>query len=91
MSPDRQFITHVHSDHLIDLHEVAMACWIRQQTTASGPLVIVSPEGHSADFAREVFDVFKDDINTRTKDIQPGPPEIDSRTFEPTAEPQDVW
>ena len=34
------FLTHVHSDHVVGLPDVAMTRWIQQQVARSGPLVV---------------------------------------------------
>jgi ribonuclease Z len=86
-----QFVTHVHSDHVIDLADVAMTRWIQQQLHPCGPLVVVAPEGTAARFVRRMFDVFDDDIATRTAHVQPGPPEIQLIEFTPTSQPAVVW
>jgi ribonuclease Z len=86
-----QFVTHVHSDHVIDLADVAMTRWIQQQLHPCGPLVVVAPEGTAARYVRRMFDVFDDDIATRTAHVQPGPPEVQLIEFTPTSHPMAVW
>ena len=34
------FVTHVHSDHVVDLADVAMTRWVLQQLVTTGPLEI---------------------------------------------------
>jgi ribonuclease Z len=86
-----QFVTHAHSDHLVDLPDVAMTRWVQGQLRESGPLVVVAPEGTSARFARRMLEVFDDDIATRIDEVQPGPPEVDLRTFPAGETPVEVW
>ena len=86
-----QFVTHVHSDHVIDLADVAMTRWIQQQLHRCGPLVVVAPEGSTARYVRRMFEVFDDDIATRTAKSQPGPPEVELMEFAPSSEPEVVW
>jgi ribonuclease Z len=86
-----QFVTHVHSDHVMDLADVAMTRWIQQQLHPCGPLVIVAPEGQTARYVSRMFDAFDDDIATRVDEVQPGPPEVDLIQFAPTAQPARVW
>jgi len=86
-----QFVTHVHSDHVIDLADVAMTRWIQQQLHPCGPLVIVAPQGTAARYVRRMFDVFDDDIATRIAHVQPGPPEVEVIEFPPTGQPAVVW
>lgn len=85
------FLTHVHSDHVVDLADVAMTRWIEQQLHATGPLEIHAVEGHAATFVRRMFDVYADDIATRTAHVQAGPPEVRLEVFEATPSPTEVW
>ncbi len=85
------FVTHVHSDHLIDLADVAMTRWIQQQLHRTGPLTVYAVEGHAATFVRRMFDVYVDDIATRTEHVQSKPPEVDLNVFDATPEPTVVW
>ena len=39
------FVTHVHSDHVVDLPDVVMTRWVQKQLASSAPLPIVAPEG----------------------------------------------
>jgi ribonuclease Z len=86
-----QFVTHVHSDHVVDLADVAMTRWIQQQLHPCGPLVVVAPAGTAARYVRRMFDVFDDDIATRIAHVQPGPPEVEVIEFTPTGQPAVVW
>lgn len=85
------FLTHVHSDHLVDLADVAMTRWIQQQLHKCGPLTVVTAEGEASRFAERMFDVYADDIAVRMVHVQPSPPEIDLRTFVATPTPSQVW
>ena len=92
-----QFITHVHSDHLVDLPDVAMTRWVQNLAHPSGPLPIVCPEGATEKFARNMFDVFEDDIDSRmTHEVSDGTiradgPAIDLKTFAASYSPMEVW
>jgi ribonuclease Z len=86
-----QFLTHVHSDHLVDLPDLAMTRWIQQQLHATGPLTVVAPEGATATFARNMFDVYADDIATRMEHVQGEPPSVDLQTFQSQFSPIEVW
>jgi ribonuclease Z len=86
-----QFVTHVHSDHVVDLADVAMTRWIQQQLHPCGPLVVVAPEGTAARYVRRMFDVFDDDIATRVAHVQPGPPEVELIEFPVDSDPLVVW
>ncbi len=85
------FVTHVHSDHVVDLADVALTRWIFTQLQPSGPLVVVAPEGSAARFVRRMLEAFDDDIALRIEHVQPEPPRVDLRTFDAPAEPITVW
>lgn len=85
------FLTHLHSDHLVDLADVAMTRWIQQQLHRTGPLTIVTPEGGAARFARRMFEPFDEDIAIRREHTNAPTPEIDLRVFEASYEPRVVW
>ena len=86
-----QFVTHVHSDHVVDLADIAMTRWIFQHLHPAEPLVVVAPEGTAARFARRMLDAYDDDIAFRMAEVLPGPPTIDLRPFAATTEPTIVW
>lgn len=85
------FLTHLHSDHLVDLPDVAMTRWIQQQLHRTGPLTIVTPEGGAARFARRMFEPFDEDIAVRREHTDAPTPEIDLRVFAAGYEPRVVW
>lgn len=85
------FLTHVHSDHLVGLADLAMTRWIQQTVHPAGPLPIVTPEGHAADFARRMLDPYRDDIAVRMAHVQPGPPEVEISAFPTPVAPTEVW
>jgi ribonuclease Z len=86
-----QFITHVHSDHLVDLADVAMTRWIQQLVRPSGPLPVIAAEGGAAKFARRMFETYEDDIASRVGHVQTAPPSIELSIFEPRRTPVEVW
>ena len=90
-SLDALFLTHIHSDHLADVADVAMTRWIQQPLHPCGPLTIVCPEGQCARFVDEMFDPFATDIALREAHAHHGPLEVDRRTFAATRAPVEVW
>lgn len=88
---DALFVTHLHSDHLIDLADVVMTRWIQQVLHPSGPLPIVVPEGDAAQFVHHMLDPFAADIAVRVAHVQPAPPELDIREYVPAPQPTQVW
>ena len=85
------FVTHVHSDHLVGLPDVAMTRWIQQQLTPTGALVVVTPEGASARFVQRMLDPYDDDIAVRREHVGAGPVEVDLRTFAVPTSSEVVW
>lgn len=85
------FVTHVHSDHLVGLPDVAMTAWVLQQVEVTGPLVVVAPEGAAARFVGRMLEPYDDDIAIRMAHVQPDPPVVDLRTFAVPATPTEVW
>jgi ribonuclease Z len=85
------FVTHVHSDHVVDLADVAMTRWILQQLITTGPLEIVVPRGAPERFVCRMLEPFADDIAVRMAHGQPGPPEMKVTPFEVSETPTEVW
>jgi len=85
------FVTHVHSDHLVDLADVAMTRWILQQVSSTGPLPIIVPRGAPERFVRRMLDPFDEDIAVRMAHVQPEPPEVLVHAFDVPAEITTVW
>lgn len=85
------FITHVHSDHLVDLPDVAMTRWVQQQLHKTGPLVVYAVEGVAARFVRRMLEPFEDDIAARMEHVGADAPEVDLRTFDVPLAPCEVW
>jgi ribonuclease Z len=85
------FVTHVHSDHLVDLADVVMTRWVQGTLHAAGPLPIVAVDGLSTRFVATMLEPFADDIAVRVEHVQPAPPELDVRSFALPATPTEVW
>ncbi|HEX5613790.1 MAG TPA: MBL fold metallo-hydrolase, partial [Acidimicrobiia bacterium] len=85
------FVTHVHSDHVVGLPDVAMTRWVQQQLVTSGPLVVVAPEGITCEFVRRMLDPYADDLALRVHHVGAAPIELDLRPHPVTPEPVLVW
>lgn len=85
------FLTHLHSDHVVDLADVVITHWVQQQLHRSGSLTIVAPEGPTADFARHVLDGFDDDVHIRMEHTGAPRPIFDVSPFVAAFEPHVVW
>jgi len=85
------FVTHVHSDHLVGLPDVAMTRWLQESLVDAGPLVVVTPEGAAARFVRRMLEPFDEDIALRIEHVDASPIEVDLRTFPVPTTPEVVW
>lgn len=85
------FLTHVHSDHVVGLPDVAMTRWLQQQLVRSGPLVVVAAEGVAARFARRMLDPYDDDLALRVEHVGAAPIEVTVQPFDIPSSPEVVW
>jgi ribonuclease Z len=85
------FITHVHSDHLVGLADVAMSRWTQQSMQASGPLDVVAPEGAATRFVERMLEPYDEDIHLRVHHVNASPPEVTITSFAPSSSTQEVW
>jgi len=85
------FLTHVHSDHVVDLADVVMTRWIQQQLVQTGTLPLVVPDGAAARFARRMLEAYDEDLALRVEHVGAEPLEIDLRPFPAQPEPALVW
>jgi ribonuclease Z len=85
------FLTHVHSDHVVGLPDVAMTRWAQQQLVASGPLVVVAAEGVAARFVRRMLEPYDDDLALREAHLGAPPIEVTLSAFAVPASPAVVW
>lgn len=88
---DAIFITHVHSDHVVDLPDLVMTRWLQGTMHPAGPLPIVAVEGLATAFTSSMLDCFADDIAVRMEHVQPAPPRIDLTSFPLPSTPMEVW
>jgi ribonuclease Z len=85
------FLTHVHSDHVVGLPDVAMTRWIQQQLHRTGPLVVVAPEGIAARFVQRMLEPYDDDLHLRVEHVGADPIEVSLVPFAVPTTPTLVW
>lgn len=85
------FVTHYHSDHVVDLADLAITRWVLQQTKTTGALVVVAPDGPARRFAERMLEAYDDDIEVRMEHTGSPEPRVDVRAFSPGNEPTEVW
>lgn len=85
------FVTHYHSDHVIDLPDVVITHWVQQQVRKSPPLQIVAPAGPAARFVSRMMDAFDDDIHVRREHTGAPDPRFDAISFNAPSTPSEVW
>lgn len=86
-----QFITHYHSDHVVDLVDVVMTRWIMRQLHTTAPLDIVIPDGPTKTFVERMLDPYDDDILIRREHVGAEPIEMNVMPFPASSQPQTVW
>ena len=85
------FITHYHSDHVVDVPDVVLTRWVQENLHKAGPLPIVTPHGSALRFVERMMDAFDDDIHIRQEHTSNVDLRMDISSFAPTFEPQRVW
>lgn len=85
------FLTHVHSDHVVGLPDLALARWIQGHAFEGGPLGVVAPEGPAARFARTMLTPYAEDIQVRREHVQSSSPEVSVQAFAVHDRPEVVW
>jgi ribonuclease Z len=84
-------VTHVHSDHVVDLADLVMTRWLTGTLHPAGPLPIVAVEGLATRFAATMLTPYADDLAVRVEHVQPAPPEVLLDAFPLPATPAEVW
>lgn len=85
------FITHVHSDHLVGLADLALTRWIHGRVEDHSPLVVVAPEGGAVRFVQRMLEPFDDDTALRIEHVGGESLEVDIRPFAVPTAPRLVW
>ncbi len=88
---DAVLLTHVHSDHVVDLADVAMTRWIQRQLHACGALTILAVEGEATRFVARMLEPYDDDIASRMAHVQADAPQLDLRSYPLPVTPTEVW
>jgi ribonuclease Z len=86
-----QFITHYHSDHVVDLVDVVITRWVMRQVKLMPPLDIVIPEGPTRTFVERMLDPYDDDILIRREHVGADPIEMNVMAFTASSQPTTVW
>jgi len=86
-----QFITHYHSDHVVDLVDVVITRWVMRQLHPSAPLDIVVPDGPTRRFVERMLDPYDDDILIRREHVGADPIEMNVMSFVPARSAEQVW
>jgi len=84
-------VTHVHSDHVVSIPDIALSRWLQQLAVDTGPLGIVAPEGPTARFILRMLDAFDEDIAVRMGHVGSGPPQVDLTAFPVPGGTTQVW
>jgi ribonuclease Z len=85
------FVTHVHSDHVVGLPDLAMTRWIQQQLAPTGPLVVVAAEGVAGRFVRRMLEPYDDDLALRAEHTGAARLEVTLASFRLPVSPEVVW
>lgn len=85
------FVTHYHSDHVVDLPDVVLTRWVQENLHKAGPLPIVTPHGSSLRFVERMMDAFDDDVEVRRRHTSNVDLRLDITSFAPSPVPQVVW
>ncbi len=88
---DAPFVAPAHSDHVVDLADVAMTRWMERPLHPAGPLPVVCPEGEPARVLDRGLDPSDEDIAPRAVHVDATAPDESCTTFVPTSRPGMVW
>ena len=86
------FVTHHHSDHILDIDDVAMTRWRGTPGRQPPPLPVVAPNGPVTRFAAKLAGLWEEDLEVRGRHIgSNGNTLIDLSGFDATDEPRETW
>lgn len=85
------FVTHYHSDHVIDVPDVVLTRWVQQHVQNTGPLTIVTPRGSALRYVERMMDAFDHDIHVRQEHTNAQDLRMNIVPFDATFAEQLVW
>lgn len=85
------FVTHYHSDHVIDLPDLVITRWVQEHIKPVGPLPIVVPEGAAHRFVQRMMEPFDADIHVRREHTDNVELRLEIHAFQPEPRPARVW
>lgn len=85
------FVTHYHSDHVMDIPDVVLTRWVEQNMHKTGPLHIITPQGSALRYVERMMDAFDDDIHVRQQHTSADDLRTEITSFEATFTEQQVW
>lgn len=85
------FVTHFHSDHVVDLPDLVLTRWVQENLYRTGPLPIVVPNGSALRFVERMMDAFDDDIEVRREHTDNVELRMDITSFDAPPTPTEVW
>lgn len=85
------FVTHYHSDHVVDLPDVVLTRWVQENMHKAGPLPIVTPHGSALRYVEKMMDAFDDDIHVRQEHTSNVDLRMNITSFAPSPRPKEVW
>ena len=85
------FLTHVHSDHVIDVPDLVLTRWIESNLHPAEPLPIISARGPVEGFLDSMLTPYANDIAVRVGHGQNTPPAFVARYFDAPEFVQEVW
>ncbi|MEU6131199.1 MBL fold metallo-hydrolase [Saccharopolyspora sp. NPDC047091] len=84
-------LTHLHSDHVVDVADLVHTRWVQDHLVGSGPLPVVACDGHARRFLDRVLDAYEYDVAVRREHVQENPPSLVPTLFPLPEAPTEVW
>ncbi|GGQ35342.1 ribonuclease Z [Streptomyces pseudogriseolus] len=84
-------LTHLHSDHVSDVADLAHTRWVQDHLHGTGPLPVVAVDGHAPAFVERILTANVYDVEVRVRHVQDGPPQVAGHWFQLPDVPTPVW